>query len=173
MSTSRSDLVAAVDSFMAAKKRIVGAHSAPEWRKGFSPLEMEMKYPLEVEGELRGSHLMIVGFPREYGLKFRLGILFPAMVSRVDYTDETHVNSLALASDGVPTSVSGPHYHPWTMNRRFFVGTTKPPKLHNAVELACDGKSFDAVLRWFCAETNIESLPPDHMIELPRTDFLI
>ena len=34
-----------------------------------------MKYPLEIEGEQRGAQLMIVGFPNEPPLKFRIGIL--------------------------------------------------------------------------------------------------
>ena len=86
-----------------------------------------MRYPLEVEGELRGAQLMIIGFPREPGLKFRLGILFPAMISRLDYTDETHMNSLDGAKAwGLPAIITGPHYHPWALNRRFFRGITIP-----------------------------------------------
>jgi hypothetical protein len=89
---------------------------------GFAPGEVETKYPLEVDGELRGAQLMIVGFPREPDLKFRLGILFPAMICRLDYTDETHMNSVnGFLLDTVPSQVVGPHYHSWPLNRRFFV----------------------------------------------------
>ena len=97
-----------------------------------------------------------VGFPYQRDLKFRLGILFPAMVCRLDYTDETHANSADGVAKGlVPAMVQGPHYHSWSLNRRFFKWVTKPPKLHDAAPYTEAGKTFDAVLRWFCADTNI------------------
>nr|RAV91175.1 hypothetical protein DBT53_11535 [Aerococcus mictus] len=173
MTTSAANLVAAVDAFLKAPKRIIGADSAPVWRDGFSPAEVEMKYPLEIEGEMRGASLMVVGFPRERALKFRLGILFPAMVCRVDFTDEVHANTLMVPTDGIPGIVKEPHYHSWSLNRRFFRAMSKPPKLHNAEPLPCAGRSFDAVLRWFCTDTNIEALPPGHMIELPKMERLL
>jgi hypothetical protein len=140
----------------------------------FSQYEVVMKYPLEIEGELRGAQLMVVGFPRERNLKFRLGILFPAMICRLDYTDETHSNSL---SGGllrtVPFIVRGPHYHSWPLNRRFFRGSTVPPELHDAARYNEPGRTFDAILRWFCADTKIQSLPPSHLISLPAPELLL
>jgi len=169
-----ADLVAAIDAFMAAHKRIGGADMPPTWAPGFSPNEVQMKYPLEVAGELRGAQLMVVGFPRERALKFRLGILFPAMICRLDFTDETHGNSATgVVARSVPATVTGPHYHSWPLNRRFFRGVLRPPELHDAVPYTEPGRSFDAVLRWFCDDTNIEQLPPDHRIALPRSDLLI
>jgi hypothetical protein len=129
-----ADIVDAVDAFMATPKRIVAHDSLLQWGPGFAPGELETKYPLEIEGELRGAQLMIVGFPRERDLKFRVGILFPAMICRLDYTDETHMNSVSgFLSDKVPDQVVGPHYHSWPLNRRFFRGTTRPPRLLDAV----------------------------------------
>jgi hypothetical protein len=145
------EITAAVDAFMVAQKRILGHDSVPEWGPGFSPHEAVMKYPLEIEGELRGAQLMVVSFPRERNLKFRLGILFPAMICRLDYTDETH----------------------WPLNRRFFRGVTVPQTLHDAVPYDQPGRTFDAILRWFCADTNIESLPPGHLISLSAPELLI
>jgi hypothetical protein len=29
------------------------------------------------------------------------------------------------------------------------------------------------ILHWFCAYTNIESLPPSHLISLPAPEFLV
>jgi hypothetical protein len=169
-----SDIVAAVDAFMAAQKHIVGSDAPPQWGPGFTPNERQMKYPIEVEGELRGAQLMIVGFPREHDLKFRVGILFPAMICRLDYTGETHQNSIdGVLSGNVPTEVTGPHYHSWRLNRRFFRGLTQPIKLLDAVPYTEPGRTFDAILRWFCSDTNIESLPPDHRIGLPRAETFI
>lgn len=169
-----ADLTAAVDGFMAAPKRLVGYDAIPQWGPAFSPFETAAKYPLEVAGELRGASLMVVGFPRERDLKFRLGILFPAMVCRLDYTDETHGNSASGVLDGaVPATVIGPHYHSWPLNRRFFRGMVRPPELHDAVPYREPGRTFDAILRWFCTDTNIEPLPPNHRIELARSELLL
>lgn len=168
------EITAAVDAFIAAKKRIIGHDSVPQWGRGFSPHEAVMKYPLEIEGELRGAQLMVVSFPRERNLKFRLGILFPAMICRLDYTDETHTNSISgILRRAVPYAVTGPHYHSWPLNRRFFRGVTVPQTLHDAVPYNEPGRTFDAILRWFCADTNIELLPPDHLISLPVSELLL
>jgi hypothetical protein len=168
------EIVAAVDAFMATRKRIVGQDVAPQWGPGFTPHERVMKYPLEVQGEQRGAQLAVVCFPHQRDLKFRLGILFPAMVCRLDYTDETHGNSLdGVSRKLVPPTVVGPHYHSWPLNRRFFRGVTKAPELHDAVPYQEPGRTFDAVLRWFCADTNIDSLPPAHRIALPPPDTLL
>lgn len=169
-----ADLAAAVNAFMGAPKRIVGYETAPRWAPGFNAHERVMKYPIEVESELRGAQLMVVCFPRERELKFRLGILFPAMICRLDYTDETHTNSLeGFLGGAVPYSVTGPHYHSWPLNRRFFRGATVPPKLHDAAPFNEPARTFDAALRWFCADTNIDQLPADHRISLPGLDLLL
>jgi hypothetical protein len=171
---STNEITDAIEAFLATPKRVVGYASGPTWNRGFSVHEVVMKYPIEIDGELRGSQLMIVGFPREPELKFRLGILFPGMICRLDYTDETHVNSISGSSAGtVPYMVSGPHYHSWLLNRRFFRGVTRPPKLQDAAPYTQSARTFDAVLRWFCADTRIESLPPNHLISLPARELLL
>jgi hypothetical protein len=127
-----------------------------------------------VEGELRGAQLMIVGFPRERDPKLRIGILFPAMICRLDYTDETHENSAdGVIAGRVPEEVTGPHHHSWPLNRHFFRAVTTLVRLHDAVPYVEPGRTFDAILRWFCADTNIESLPPDHRITLPLMETLL
>jgi hypothetical protein len=118
-------------------------------------------------------------FPRERDLKFRLGILFPAMICRLDYADETHTNSIdGVLLRAVPYAVQGPHYHSWPLNRRFFRGVTLPQTLldagpYDAGPYNEPGRTFDAILRWFCADTNIETLPPDHLISLPVPELLL
>jgi hypothetical protein len=169
-----ADLAAAIDAFMAASKRIVGYDAPPQWGLGYTPHERMMKYPLEIEGEQRGAQFVVVGFPRERELKFRFGILFSGMVCRLDYTDETHTNSFTgILTGAVPYVVRGPHYHSWPLNRRFFRGVTVPPRLHDAAPFAEPGRSFDAVLRWFCTDTKIDQLPTDHRIALPGPDHLL
>src|ERR1700738_4928845 len=126
------EIVAAVDAFLAATKIVVGAGSPVPWADGYNPNEKVLHLPLEVGGELTGAKLMVVGFPNATFLKFRLGILFPGNVCRLDFTDETHPNSFAHPADGLPPIITGPHYHTWSLNRRFCTGTTLPTKLHNA-----------------------------------------
>src|SRR5437762_3365465 len=127
------DLLARIDALIAAPKRVAGADSPPTWARAFSHHEREMNYPLEVGGELLGAQLMILCFPQERSLKFRLGLLYGGMVCRLDYTDETHPNTLGgQAEFGLPPVVIGPHYHAWPLNRRFFHWVTKAPKLHDA-----------------------------------------
>lgn len=171
---TRDELVAAIDSFMAARKRVVRPNAQGAWMKGFAPDEFEMKWPLEVAGEqLPDAYLKVVGYPRERGsLVFRLMILCPAAVCRLDHTDENHANP-AGPIDGVPPFVEGPHYHSWPINRRFFWASDHPVRLANAVPFDGAGRSFDAILRWFCDSNNIEPLPPEHLIELPRMERLL
>jgi hypothetical protein len=78
-----------------------------------------------------GAQLMVVCLPRERNLKFRLGIL--AMICHLDYTDETHPNSISeFLLRAVPYVVTGPHYHSLPLNRRFFRGITAPQTLHDS-----------------------------------------
>lgn len=168
------ELLARFDALIAAPKRVAGTDSPPTWAATFSPHERKMDYPLEVGGELLGAHLRIVCFPRERFLKFRLGILYGGMVCRLDFTDETHTNTLGgQAVFGLPPYVQGPHYHSWPLNRRFFEGVTKAPELHDAAPYTEPGRTFDAVLRWFCTDTGIESLAANHQIALPPPELLV
>jgi hypothetical protein len=170
---ARGEMVAAITAYMVARKRIQGYDSAPTWAQGFNPYEVVMKYPLEVGGELMGQ-LWVIGFPEAKELKFRLEIIMDGPTCRLDYTDETHPNSIDGYTKGlVPMTVTGPHYHSWAINQRFFRGATKPPKLHDALPYMEPGRTFDAVLRWFCTDTNIDSLPGGHLIGLPPPGLLI
>lgn len=170
---SAADTVAAVDQFLHTEKVIVGADQPVIWNPGFLEGERQIHFPLELNGEQSGARLMVVGFPEADFLKFRLGILFPGAICRLDFTDEVHPNTASVAEDGIPPIVSGPHYHTWKLNRRFCRGGSLPPKLHNAEPFGNHGGSFDAILRWFCADNMIASLPANHMIELPPRTHLL
>ena len=105
--TSAADVVSAVDGLLSTPKLLVGADAPPTWAQGHSPQEQVIYLPLEIKGEQTGAKLMVVGFPRERSLKFRLGILFPGSVCRLDYTDETHPNMLRLPQDGNTLNCEG------------------------------------------------------------------
>jgi hypothetical protein len=158
---------------MSAEKVIQGADLPFEWADGYSRHEKFARFPLEVGGELPGAHLMVVGFPDATDLKFRLSLCFNAALSRLDFTDEYHPNSLRVDGDGVPPSVNGPHYHSWSVNRRFSKSVTSAVELKNAVRFESPARTFDAVLRWYCEETRIVGLGTGHRIELPRRERLL
>lgn len=164
--TTRADKIAAVDVFMASAKRIVRPDAQEDWRPGHDKDELIQKWPIEIAGEqLQDANLAIIGNPRRGSLFFRILILFPGAICRLDHTDETHGNPLGTAS--APTLVRGPHYHSWPLNRKYLKDFSRPMDLPVAISYPGSGQSFDNVLRWFCDDTNIEPLPTNHRIELP------
>jgi hypothetical protein len=163
-------MMATLDEFMAETKVIRGVEAGYSWKPGYTPHEVVADFPLEVAGEMHGAKLSVVGFPRATELKFRLMVCFNAAICRLDYTDETHPNTLVEPFDLLKPLVDGPHYHSWPLNRRFFRGVTTANKLHLAEEFTNSARTFDSILRWFCSDTKIVGLPPNHMIHLPRPD---
>lgn len=169
---SAEDLVAAIDAMMAQPKRLVGATSPLVWVDGRRAGEKKIKLPLEIEGEQRGQSLVVLAYPRERPLKFRILLVFPPAVFRLCYeTGAVHGNNHAIESENLPAIIQGPHVHPWNLNRRFVKNPYQVLKLRNA-EPFDRIRTFDAALRWFCADTRI-ALPPNHAIELPARDVLI
>jgi hypothetical protein len=167
------ELVQAVEAFLCAPKSIHGAHEPYTWGPGYSQFERKTNFPVEVNGELpQAARLEIIGFPSTINLKFRLTLCFNCAVCRLDYTDETHLNTHATPADGILSSVTGPHFHSWELNRRFLKGASTALELHNAEPFSMN-VSFDSILRWFCQRTNINQLGGNHLIELPRRDRLL
>jgi len=173
MPTAAAEYLAALDRFMAAEKVIQGADLPFRWADGYSRHEKVVRFPLAVGGEIHGAHLMVVGFPDATDLKFRISVCFTGALSRLDFTDEYHPNSLRMVDDGVPAAVNGPHYHSWGVNRRFFKSATSAVELKNAVRFEPAARTFDGILRWYCKETRIVGLGPGHRIELPRRERLL
>jgi hypothetical protein len=167
------DLLSAVDAFVSAPKRILGADEPYIWGNGYNPLEVKARFPIEVGGESPdAARLEIIGFPNASELKFRVSLCYSAAISRLDYTDETHPNTRRESGDSIPPLVTGPHYHSWALNRRFFKGVSKAPQLHNASEFLMRAQ-FGSILRWFCQEMNIDQPPGGHLIDLPRRERLL
>lgn len=159
--------------FMSASKAIAAPQSQGDWRQAHNPNELIMKWPLEINGEIQPlTHLGVVGRTDTRELFFRIMILCPFAVSRLDWTQETHPNSVSGVRNGLPPLVSGPHYHSWPLNERFLKDLKHPSRLLDAAEFNGGGRSFDAILRWFCEDNNIEPLPPAHRLELPSRETL-
>lgn len=124
--TTAKELIDAVDAFVAAPKTIHGAFEPYTWGPGYNQFERKTSFPLEVGGELpEAARLEIVGFPQAQALCFRLSLCYNAAICRLDYTDETHANTMKTEAEGLPFEVTGPHFHSWRLNRRFFVNSPK------------------------------------------------
>jgi hypothetical protein len=165
------DLLEALDSFVRLRKRLLGTDGPVSWVDGHNRFERRTVFPIELDGELLvGARLEVTSVQRGRG-QFRLSLCYNAAIARLDHTDETHANTLKKDEVSVPSLVTGPHYHSWQLNRRFFRGLSKAPELGLAEPFASRG-NFDSNLRWFCEELNIDQPDGRHVIELPRREGL-
>lgn len=170
---TRAEKVAQIEAFMAARKQIVSPNLQGIWQQAHSPNERMLKWPLAIDGVMESGSLLIQSDPtRRERLFFRIAILCPGAVCRLDFTDEIHSNGYRVSADGLPAIVYGEHYHSWLINKRFFKDFDHPVELRNAVAYDGGGRSFDSVLRWFCNDNNIEPLPAEHQVALPRLETL-
>lgn len=169
-----SDFVAAVDEFFPVPKALIGADSASTWTRGYGQANLEYKLllPIEVEGEQRGQYLMILAYPNNPTMMFKIGMkFFDHIVCRLDFELEaTHGNNFRSWGDGLPPVVVGPHWHKWSLNRTLVTSLGFPLQLHNAVPFE-ESKKFDATLRAYCSDWSINL--GRHAIELPQRDMLI
>lgn len=167
-----ADFVAAVDSFVPLQKTLVGAEMEPDWKRGRELNERKLLLPIEVDGEQRGQSLMVLAYPNNPTLMFKVGIQFLGhVVCRLDFEFEAvHANNFQSVGDGLPRLVVGPHWHKWVINKGYILSSGLPFKLRNAVPFD-NHPRFDAALRAFCAEWNIEL--GHHAIELPHRDALL
>ena len=169
------EFIVEVDKYLATPKRIVGATSSPLWQEGreIGGDSLEIKLPIEVNGEQHETQKFIVSaFPNADELIFSIGITFQWSVCRLDYDlDRPHSNAGYPISPGIPVIVMGNHYHPWSENRGLIKDISRPFELHVAVPLDVHIRQFDAALRWFCQQNNIELT--DHQIELPSRTRLL
>jgi hypothetical protein len=166
------EFVAAVDAFMATRKTIVGADTALAWAPARDEGCLCIKLPLEINGEQHGQTLMVQSCPNSpFVPNFNIMAIWSTAVSRLDFDGTSHGNKVPWIRD-VPAVIHGPHYHPWALNKRFVTNAREHQKLPIAVALPPNIQQFDAALRWFCADNNID-LPRGHRIELPPRTRLI
>ena len=160
-----------IDNLIAARKEIGGI---PDWRPtDTDPSEFRLVMPLTIDGVSTGSHLEIISYPNATPVRFRTLLVAEKCVARIDYVfDEPHVNSFDRPHDLLEFDFCEPHYHSWSDNKRFCTRLSLPERLQNARILPTSARSFDSVLRWFCAELNIEQ-PPNGLIALPMRTTLI
>ena len=160
------EFIAAADACIAASKVPAGI-DGPKWQPGRDPDELRVKLPLEINGELSGSYLLIMAYPDHHDLKFRFCVeVGGKVIDRLDFeSDETHANTA-----GFGNLIHGPHWHAWKDNRHLSTAVTKYDKLPIAVEFI-EARKFDASLRWYCKQVNI--VLNQHGIEFPAPQRLL
>lgn len=168
MTPAQLEFVEAVDAVIAAPKVLVGSES-PVWQPGRDADERRIKLPLEIDGEQRGSFLIVSAFPDRAVPGFCIGIAcFDKVIDRLDFEpDAAHGNP---PNEGLKPVVHGPHWHPWELNRLHVGPTRRFAKLRRAESFTAAQK-FDATLRWYCGKRNIEI--GQHGIDLPRREKLL
>lgn len=163
------EFVEAVDAFLPLHKALVGAES-PKWQYGRDFAEKRLKLPIEVGGEQRGQHLIVMAYPENHVPMFRICLEFlQKIVCRLDYEpDGSHANR--LMPDGQNGLIHGPHWHAWELNRGCISSVLKYDKLPNAQPFT-QAQKFDACLRWYCAERGIDL--GHHGIVFPARERLL
>ncbi|WP_143703979.1 MULTISPECIES: hypothetical protein [Luteimonas] len=168
MGSPGNAFIAAVDEFMAAPKELRGKFN-PRWQAARDSYGLRLKLPIEIDGELPGQTLAIDAYPGRDLLLFNISLIVEnRCVCRLDYDLEAiHDNRWA---SHVPGAVMGPHWHSWEVNRENFRKLSSyPVRLHHAIPYD-EARAFDASLRWYCQERNIDL--GAHSIIFPASDTL-
>ena len=164
----RESFVDLVGKVLTATKNLAGIGLPQQWHPNRDPNELSIKIPLEIDGLQVGHKLIAVFEPASHTLKFSILITVNEVcITRLDF-DKTggHTNSLLALQYNIPPIVSGNHFHRWALNKRFVTACGNLERLENAEAIPDSIRTFDAALRWFCDECNIQ-LPHNHAIELP------
>lgn len=167
---SREVFIQEVDRLLSVRKDLVGGDRAA-WNPGREPNEVQIKLPLEVNGEQHGPGVVLTAFPSEAG-KFSISLVHHVAVARLDVTRfEAHSNPLDALGRRIKTLIHGSHFHRWELNKQYVEAFGKLQRLHMA-EPYEGSEKFMAALRWFCGELKI-IVPHDVNIELPPYGMLV
>lgn len=164
----KTDIRSLIDGFLRADKTLAGS---ARWEKAEEDVCHRWTQAVSVDGELPGIQFEIKAYSQEAELKFRILLLSPKCVWRLDYDFDGHLNSL-VAPTLAGELIKGPHYHSWSDNRMFGTRTTLPRRLSNARPLPENVRTYHAALRWFLSETNIFAASVE-LPDLPRRETLL
>ena|SRR3954453_11301222 len=144
---------AAIDSFLQVQKQIAGK---PSWEPTLRADHYRLVWPITVDGEIRGPHLLLRYAAAAPRLILSIGINVPPMVQRLDIDDAGGHNNGLRPPSGVPAGrIKGNNYHPWNVNRHLAGGRRLPRGLRFA--LPYDGpESVEEAFSWFCKVSNID-----------------
>ena len=148
------DYIKAVDAFMPLPKIAMGG-PVLGWkpaRQG-DPNKVEVKLPLEANGELSGFQLVITADPGQERLVFGVGVVFlDRSICRLDFDDlDSHFN---WHHPALPSHSIGSHWHSWELNWPLFKKLDQFEKLLYSEEFR-EAKRFEASVRWYCGKRRI------------------
>lgn len=162
----------AVDAFIEAPKVAIVGNSPPTWQWPRNQTFQRIKLPIEIDGEMAGSHLFVDAYRPAPAEKFSVGIMFmdEHVVDRLDYwLEDGHTNGLHPYNAALPIEIQGPHWHSWELNKKTFKQIGNWLKFPYASPFDA-ARQFDAILRWYCAERQIAI--GAHQISLPDPGLL-
>ena len=163
---TRDEFIREVGVFLGLPKELAGIDFPPHWLPARDGIGIEAKFPVACDGTQLGDRLTVVAVPATRS--FHINLLHVGMcVSRLDFDPmQPHPNTMFAGQDGLPSMVSGHHFHRWSINTRFIKGDGTTELLKHAEELPTTVRTFDQALRWFCHEVNI-ALPHGHLVDYP------
>lgn len=164
---TKAEFIDAVNNLIATPKEIANFDEPPQWQANRDGSGQETKLQIMIDGMMHGNALSIVCIPTTGAFHFSL-IHSNICVSRLDFDEERgHTNPIYALDNGLAPTISGKHFHRWSINTKFVNANGGLEDLKNAEELPTSVRTFNAALRWFCEELNI-FLPHDHEITYPR-----
>lgn len=157
-----------IDAFLGSDKTL--GRALTWWERDSEDRCQRWTQPVEVNGEQPGIALVAKAY-NQTSLKFRILLVAPRCIWRLDFEDDEHINSLD-APDGPGLIIRSPHYHSWADNRHLAKPNSLPAKLPNARVLPPAIRSFDNAFWWFCAQTRI-SITSGDVPALPKKETLL
>lgn len=149
------DLRVQVDDFVNTQKSVDAFPLI--WNLDHRSGEQIIAVPLRLDGENVGR-LELNSYPREPQPAFRILLIWQVCVCRLDCRalEGPHYNDADRPEGLGYGPIFDHHFHSWQDNRRFARYNSLPLRLRNARELPRPLTVFDAALRWFCNECNID-----------------
>ena len=144
---------AAIDAFLQAEKNLVGT---PSWEPILRSDQFRLVWPIALEGEIRGPHLLLRYAAAAPRLVLSIGVNVPPMVQRLDINAARGHNNGLKPPSGVPAGrIKGNNYHPWDLNRGLAGARRLPRVLRFAVPYH-GPENPEAAFSWFCELSKIE-----------------
>lgn len=163
--------VQAVDDFLASTKTLVGDGA---WVCDPDQDNCRLKFTIaQDDGLPTGSTLEIIDFPLDEPRGFTITLNLPPCIWRLDFDPppKGHTNDVPDGHE-CPRLITGPHFHPWRLNRVFHTGRRPPEEIPLALPLPREVRVFRSALDWFCSETRI-TLAKNQVPELPPRGRLL
>ena len=159
-----------VDDLLASDKELAGEVF---WGDGTREETKRLEWPVLVNCESKDCALTAGAYPEFPHLRFTLCLNFRDFnIWRVDWNPlSSHTNPIKKGHPYSGRTQTGPHCHPWDINRHEATPATIPSPLQWARPLPDGPRSWESTFRWFLDETNIGQ--PRTIPDLPLKEKFI